>query len=79
MLNLFQGAQILLNPREAKKLSIRDKIDIFFLDWGLMPLFIQESYLSSFGHFQGTTDLEKIADSAEYISVGDIISTKVVS
>ena len=50
-MNVFEGAGLLLNPKDAKKLSIREKMDIFFLDWSLMPLFLQENYLNAFGHY----------------------------
>jgi replication factor C subunit 1 len=43
--NTFQAAQSLLNEEQRKKLKFREKLDLFFLDYDLMPLIIHDSYL----------------------------------
>ena len=61
MMNNFQAALKLLDPKQAK-----------FLDYQIMPLFVQESYLNCYGGFNsGPDELSKIAAAAEFISFAD--------
>ena len=79
MMNNFQGSLKLLDPKQAKHLSIRDKMDIFFLDFHIMPLFVQESYLNCYTAYSTSAEeLMKIASAAEFISLGDVIGEQVV-
>ena len=64
-------------------MSFRQKIDLFFIDYDLIPLLIQENYLSSirkddYSNKKNDTDisnsLEKLAQAASSIAQGDIIS-----
>lgn len=49
LMMLFQGpfdAIRKLLSFESQKLSVIDKSDLFFCDYSIMPLFVQENYLS---------------------------------
>lgn len=47
-------------------------MDLFFLDYDMVPLMIQDSYLQS-----QCRDMKLIAKASELISEGDILSRKV--
>jgi replication factor C subunit 1 len=49
-------------------------MDLFFIDYDLIPLLVQESYLNSMGDRKSMEDIEAMASAAEYISLGDIAS-----
>mmetsp|Transcript_23493 Transcript_23493/g.31492 ORF Transcript_23493/g.31492 Transcript_23493/m.31492 type:complete len:82 (+) Transcript_23493:1388-1633(+) len=79
MMNNFQASLKLLDPKQAKFLSIREKLDIFFLDYQIMPLFVQESYLACYSSFNtGPDDMMKAATAAEYISFADVLGDQVM-
>ena len=74
MTNNFNACLKLLDPKIAKTLKLKDKLDIFFLDWNILPLFVQESYLSCYTGYQSSAaEIEKVANAAEFISMGDTI------
>jgi replication factor C subunit 1 len=74
---------------ELRSKSIGDKSDIFFQDYQLMPLLIQENYLQCQPHLYTSenekrklTDVEQldlISAAAESISMGDICSQMIFS
>ena len=48
-LKLFQGPfdvcrQVFIGNEETRKMTIDDKVDLFFHDYQLSPLFVQENY-----------------------------------
>jgi len=47
MLSNFEAATKLLNRFEFSKMSIRKKIDLFFIDYDLIPLLVAENYLNA--------------------------------
>jgi len=73
MLNNFEAARRLMTGRD---LSIRDKIDLFFIDYDLIPLLAQENYLSSVPQ-ASVEDLEKMAKASDLIATGDILNRKI--
>ncbi|CAD8135885.1 unnamed protein product [Paramecium octaurelia] len=70
--NTFNAALSLLNRNQRRQMSLRDMLDMFFLDYDLIPLIIQDSYILS--HHQ---DINDVAKAAELIAEGDIISKKI--
>jgi replication factor C subunit 1 len=54
-------------------------MNLFFIDYNLIPLLIQENYLDSMRKDNSLKTLEKMAKSADYISTGDILNKKVRS
>ena len=57
-------------------MSIRDKIDLFFIDYDLIPLLVQENYLPNVGQ-SSVGDLEKMVQAADQIATGDILNRKI--
>jgi len=69
---------------EFRKKSLSDKSDIFFYDYQLMPLLVQENYLHCQPqlHSKKLTDTEHlnlIAKAADSISLGDVCSQMIFS
>ena len=54
-------------------------MSMFFIDYNLIPLLIQENYLDSMARNTNMRTLEKMAQAADFISTGDILSHKVRS
>ena len=78
MINNFDAAHRLLDHGK-KSLNInyptfRQKIDLFFIDYDMIPLLIQENYLTAMGERRSPEDIYKMADAADYISLGDSVS-----
>lgn len=67
----------------SSKTTLAEKLEIYFHDFSIMPLFVQENYLKhSFSRAQGLqgrdADLKRIdlvARAAESISDGDILDS----
>ncbi|KAK3742285.1 hypothetical protein QZH41_013114 [Actinostola sp. cb2023] len=67
---------------ESFKLSLIDKSDLFFCDYSLMPLFVQENYLSvrpSKAEGNIIKCLELVSKSADSISDGDLVEKQIRS
>lgn len=52
---------------------MREKIDLFFIDYDLIPLLVQENYLPN-NPKPSLLDLAKVAEAADLISTGDILN-----
>jgi replication factor C subunit 1 len=81
MINNYDAAKKLLNHGE-KSLDLhyktfRDKLDLFFIDYDLIPLLVQESYLSSMQDSKSMEDIERMAEAADMISLGDVASIQI--
>lgn len=78
MINNFDAAHRMLDHGKTnlniRYPSFRQKMDLFFIDYDLIPLLVQESYLSSMSDRKSLEDIEKMADAADYISLGDSVS-----
>ena len=49
--NIFEAArQVLAGGNDTRSMSLMDKTELFFLDYSLMPLFVQENYLNVVPH-----------------------------
>ncbi|CAD8054768.1 unnamed protein product [Paramecium sonneborni] len=70
--NTFNAALSLLNKNQRQQLSLRDMMDMFFLDYDLIPLIIQDNYILS-----NHQNINNIAKAAELIAEGDILSKKI--
>ncbi|XP_012535848.1 replication factor C subunit 1 [Monomorium pharaonis] len=70
----FDVTKMAFNAEEQKNMSLNDKIALYFHDYNITPLFIQENY-PSVRVLQASLHqrLEKIADAADSISQGDLI------
>eukprot|EP00826_Nyctotherus_ovalis_P023358 TRINITY_DN1794_c0_g1_i4.p1 TRINITY_DN1794_c0_g1~~TRINITY_DN1794_c0_g1_i4.p1 ORF type:complete len:769 (-),score=253.97 TRINITY_DN1794_c0_g1_i4:133-2439(-) len=74
MVSPFEAVTKLLSQRESRDLSVQRKMDLFFIDFELMPLLVQENYLTPYGQSKDLRDITEAAESADYISMGDCIS-----
>lgn len=74
---------------EMRSKSLMDKSDIFFYDYQLMPLLIQENYLQCQPHLSSSGDTKRklsdtehlrlLAHAADNISLGDVCSQMIFS
>ena len=79
MLKNFDAAKELLNSKSHSK-SFRDLLDLYFIDYDLIPLIIQENYLSTFPSQNFTSSLEELENvslAADLISQADIMDKKI--
>jgi replication factor C subunit 1 len=81
MMNNFEAAHRLLNCGE-KSLDercpyFRQKLDLFFIDYEMIPLLVQECYLNAFRDRKELADVEAMAEAADMISLGDELNIKV--
>jgi replication factor C subunit 1 len=65
-LNLFSATQRLIGN---KKLSLDDAADLVFVDYGMIPLMVQEAYLASSKH-----SLDDVVTASEFISTADLMN-----
>jgi replication factor C subunit 1 len=73
--SIFDKASAVLNSRN-KSDHISDKMERFFFDFSLMPLFVQENYVHNKGFGKDDVDtLNKVATAADEIALGDVIGT----
>lgn len=56
-------------PHMFSKEPLELRLQHFFIDYSLMPLFVQENYAQK-------ASVEQLAEAAEYISAGDLLSTR---
>ena len=64
-LNLFSATQRLIGN---KKLSLDDAADLVFVDYGMIPLMVQEAYIASSKH-----SLDDVVTASEFISTADLM------
>ena len=73
MIGHFDAASRLLNKNEMKGLRYREKVDLFFIDFDMIPLIIHENYLSAMTN--EVNQLKRVSFAADSISFGDRISS----
>lgn len=70
----FDVAKVAFNAEEQKNMNLNDKIGLYFHDYNIAPLFIQENYLSvRLSQVPLLQRLDKIAEAADNISQGDLV------
>ncbi|XP_033225269.1 replication factor C subunit 1 [Belonocnema kinseyi] len=70
-------ARKVFSAEEHKKMSIHDKSDLFFHDYSIASLFVQENYLSVVPAGPRKDILERVAKSADSLSMGDLIDNAI--
>lgn len=60
-------------------MTFNDKSDLFFYDYNIAPLFVQENYLHVKPRGNQLEVLEKVAKTADSISMGDLVDRKIRS
>jgi hypothetical protein len=69
-LNMFEVSKELFNMDK----TIEEKYDLFFLEYSMMPVFIQENYINNTFNVKNIlTKMDNISNSSESISNGDLI------
>ncbi|KAJ7371467.1 replication factor C subunit 1 [Desmophyllum pertusum] len=72
----FEAVRKLLSGAESSKMNVNDKSDMFFCDYSLMPLFVQENYpLVEPGQAHGNAKktLALVSKAADSICDGDLV------
>ena len=59
---------------EARKLSLEARCDLFFVDYDMVPLYVQQAYLTALGTSPDLERMTRAAKAAACISDGDIIT-----
>lgn len=77
----WDAVRKIFSHEDHKSMSIMDKSDLFFHDYSLLPLFVQENYLIVSPHAakNKTQSLHHIARAAASISYGDLIEKTIRS
>lgn len=75
MISNFDAALRLLD-HGRKNLNVnypefRHKMDLFFIDYDMIPNIMQENYLNAMGDVRDMRSIEAMAEAADYISMGD--------
>ena len=61
--------------RENRQMLYLDKLNMFFIDFALMPLLCYENHITTFSNGQEKLeDLERLAECGDFFSMGDTIS-----
>ncbi|EFN78410.1 replication factor C subunit 1 [Harpegnathos saltator] len=70
----FDVAKLVFNAAEQRSMNLNDKIGLYFHDYNIAPLFVQENYPAvKLSQVSSLQRLEKIARAADSISQGDLI------
>merc|ERR1719171_2933677 len=78
MVTPFDACKKLLNTSEGSRLSFRDRIDMFFTDFSLVGLLVQENYLNAVKSKPDNIEvLNRCAYSADLFTVGDMINNQI--
>lgn len=72
MVNNFDAAGKLMKSYELSRMSHHEQMDLFFIDYDLIPLLIQQNYLDAMDN-----DVEKLADAADSIAFGDVLNSQI--
>ncbi|EDS26030.1 replication factor C large subunit [Culex quinquefasciatus] len=67
------------SAEDHRTMSIHDKSDLFFHDYSLAPLFVQENYLKVTPKVPKAQHLDQIALAADSLSRGDLIDRRIRS
>ena len=73
MLSNFDGASKLFNKSEMNRLTNREKIDVVYVDYELIPLLVFENYLAA----SDQKYLKDMAEAAESMAFADVINKEI--
>jgi len=60
-------------------MKMYERLSLFFLDHGIIPLQVQEGYLAAFNQDRSAQAVQIMAEQAEFISLGDTFSAEIHS
>ena len=79
-LSSFEVCKRFLIKSEMKKMSFNEKLDLFFVDFDLIPSLIQENFISCVSKSKSDFEqVEVLLEASESISFGDLIENKIHS
>ncbi|GAB0097989.1 Replication factor C subunit 1 [Sergentomyia squamirostris] len=67
------------SAEEQRKMSIQDRSDLFFHDYSLGPLFVQENYLKVSPRGDKRLAIFRAAEAADCLSMGDLVDRRIRS
>ncbi|CAG9136425.1 unnamed protein product [Plutella xylostella] len=73
----WEAIRKVFSAEDHKTMSIHDKSDLFFADYSLAPLFVQENYLHVQPHCPKHEVLERLSQAADSISLGDTVEARI--
>ncbi|KAI5635826.1 ATPase family associated with various cellular activities (AAA) domain-containing protein [Phthorimaea operculella] len=73
----WEAVRKVFSAEDHKNMSINDKSDLFFYDYSLSPLFVQENYLQVAPHCPKNEVLDRIAKAADSISLGNLVDSRI--
>lgn len=73
MIGNFEAAAKLLNKKETRNFRHREKVDLFFVDFDIIPLIIQENYINAMTN--EPNQLKRLSLAADSISLADVMNT----
>jgi len=78
MVGPFDACRNLLTSSVAARLSLRDKMDLFFVDHGLVGMLVQENYLKAVEKKPVDNELlQRCAYSADLQTIGDMVGRRI--
>jgi len=77
MMNFFEASRQFLSGRDIQQLSFKEKMDLFFVDYDMIPMMIYENALSAIGTNATLKDANRLAEASELMAFGDVINTSI--
>lgn len=69
----------MFSAEEHKKMTFTDKCDLFFNDYNMSPLFVQENYLNVKPNCDKSQVMKRVALAADSMSLGDLVERRIRS
>uniref|UniRef100_A0A6P7FBV7 Replication factor C subunit 1 n=1 Tax=Diabrotica virgifera virgifera TaxID=50390 RepID=A0A6P7FBV7_DIAVI len=77
VLGPWEVVRTVFTESEKKNMSVADKARLFFYDYSMGPLFVQENYLGVTPNCPKSEVMKRVALAADSISRGDLIDAKI--
>lgn len=75
----FEVIRKVFSAEEHKKMTFNDKSDLFFHDYNIAPLFVQENYLHVKPNCDKSEVMARVAQAADSMSMGDLVEKRIRS
>ncbi|KPI93596.1 Replication factor C subunit 1 [Papilio xuthus] len=73
----WEAVRKVFSESEHKNMTINDRSDLFFYDYSLAPLFVQENYIQVVPHCPKDKILDRLSMAADSISLGDLVDARI--
>ncbi|XP_045503036.1 replication factor C subunit 1 [Colias croceus] len=73
----WEAIRKVFSEEEHKTMSLNDRSDLFFTDYSLAPLFVQENYLQVAPHCPKREVLDRLSKAADSLSIGDMVDARI--